>query len=110
LKDPARFRQFHVDDSGFPDQQNFIQEDVLHGDEGPVRVQEIQYSLWAGMHFSLVSQEEVDIQRTVRAEMDVRAALEFFDFQWSLSFPWGGFLSGRNDRRRAWNPWQRTIG
>jgi len=39
------------------------------------------------MPFSLVSQKEMNIERATGAEMDVCAALEFFNFQWSLSFP-----------------------
>jgi hypothetical protein len=39
------------------------------------------------MRFSLVSQKEVNIQRSTGAEVDVCAALEFFNFQKSVPFP-----------------------
>ena len=62
------------------------------------------------MHFSLVPQKEVNIQRSTGAEMDVCAALELLNFQGSISFPKEGILSCGNDRWRGWTFELRTIG
>lgn len=62
------------------------------------------------MRFSLVPQKEVNIQRSTGTEMDSCAALEFFYFQESMSFPQEGCLSRGNGDRRCRTFELRTIG